>query len=331
MNATSTAGGQNTLLNLETALDLVSLDPATGLVETKKAHAYLQSQTYQAEYLSEWSETTPELVSRLDMQVPLAPEVGFWMPAMSLLFKLRFPKLGRPVNSSDIGGVDANFQFQDSEDTIGQTLVATWLQTGASAVMGKLTVDITQFYPKLNDTFLGENVKIFITNRRGDIICARQLSQQLTPMEPKAGLIPGALDCLKFLNILGFEEFKDILLPEHLETYETQEILRVDNGLIVLSPMGGADEEQYNRFWVVVSAESEPFANDVLMAFSYILISFGVFPYVVSITVIVMYALREKAIGDKQNVRESALSHTKLVLGMVEEIKQDPSQQTQQR
>ena len=68
---------------------------------------------------------------------------------------------------------------------------------------------------------------------------------------------------------------------------------------------------------MVLTSSTEPFRDPMVYFFQVTSIILGIFPYLLSLTVVVLYALREKAVMDKIKKREVALEEAKATLGAV--------------
>lgn len=252
---------------------------------------YYFEQEYQLTYHWEWARESPEFFSRLDTQVSLDSNIFYWAPTMSVVFKMQFPEI---VDRS----ADANkFATVNKEET--------------SHVLGKLTLDTTQFFPMLTDTVLGDFGRFFVVNRNGAIISSAVLEDQIQIIGQ--GLY-GDKSNLAFKKIWQVEGFQYVTAG-HFTTSDTLVDVPGSSYKIVVSPI--VDDARYEGIYIVLTSSTEPFRYPTVYFFQVTSIILGIFPYILSLTVVVLYALREKAVMDKIKKREVALEEAKATLGAV--------------
>jgi len=119
-----------------------------------------------------------------------------------------------------------------------------------------------------------------------------------------------------FIWEIPFLSFLDMDVFRRTDTYYTVHPSSPAHAVTITPLKQGS---RYEGF-VVVVASTEPFRYPIVYFFQITSILLGIFPYIICITVVVMYAIREAAVKFRLQKRESALHDAKLALGVLNDV-----------
>lgn len=243
---------------------------------------YRNRATSSAQALYKW--VGPEFISKIGTSIEGASYTISWAPSYSLIFYTVFP-----------GTMDKLY------------------------AVGKVTMDLGQLGSTLlTDPHLGEDGKVYICNRMGQIVAAVSPAAQVL-ISPNSGTV-------HFREVWKLREpWAKVLSQEVFRGHTEARFELADGTLVVVSPFSNAHAGM-SDFFVVIVAGRMAFTDGVLAVFCGLAFVVACMPYLIVIVLFTIFVVRQRQMQSRYNRRMFAIAEAKRALTEVNVALQDQQQ-----